>query len=124
MFEGRSAIEGHAGNARNRELDRQDRARLARRIVARRARNRPQSAVRKGLDIEPGGGLCVLIKPQKDPVLELGHGVPLRVFRSRGPRLSRRPVLSMRSDRLVAGVRSGPFRRFSLDSDCPVMFSC
>ena len=62
-----------ASRAGDRELDHQDVARLAGRIVARRAVHRAHRAVGKRRGVKPRRRLGVLVVPQADGVL--GHGV-------------------------------------------------
>src|SRR5262249_51752639 len=69
MFERGTAVEPETGNAGNSEFDRQHVAPLAGRVVTGRPVDGAHRAVGKGLGIEPGSSLGVLVVPEADRVL-------------------------------------------------------
>src|SRR6516225_7389788 len=71
VLEGGTAIETHAGDARDCEFDHQYVARLAGWVVTGRTVHRAYRALRKGLRVEAGSSLGILVVPKADRVL--GH---------------------------------------------------
>src|SRR5262249_27799126 len=69
MFERRTAVEADARDAGDREFDNQHVTRFAGRVVTGRTVDGAYRAVRKGLGVEAGGSLGVLIVPQTNRVL-------------------------------------------------------
>src|SRR5439155_5793538 len=68
VLERGTAVEPEAGNAEDGELHRQDIARLAARVVARRLVDSGHFTIRKGGRVEPRRVLCVLVEPEADRV--------------------------------------------------------
>jgi hypothetical protein len=64
-----AAVEAHASNAADRELDGQDGSSLSAWIVRWRPVHRADGAVRKGLGVKARGLFRVLVEPQADRVL-------------------------------------------------------
>src|SRR5262249_35028611 len=71
VLEHGTAVEPHARDTRNRELDRQHVARFAGWVITGRTMDRPHRTVGKGCGVEAGSSFGVLIVPETNRVL--GH---------------------------------------------------